>query len=312
MVDIVNANNLDMSGFEILNAAFQNLSSPPSTGKVGLFCLVTADNTVRYWDGTTWQIFARASDLTEFITASVDNLTNYYLKSETYTRAEVQDLLSTLRSATFQVVDALPQTGEPGIIYLVPKDPSQTSNVKDEYIWVNSAWEKIGDTEIDLSGYLLKNPDIQPGSACKITYDAKGLVTGGQALTAGDIPALDASKISTGIFDVARIPTGNALDKVPLMGAAATQGQVLAYDSASGKFVPVALTQYQPYTDTITGDGTTVDFTRAHGLGRRGIVQVTDAQGNGVNVAYTMDTTNVTLHFGAAPASGVTYNLVVG
>ena len=300
-----------MGGFEILNAAIQNLSSPPSTTKVGLICLVTQDNTVRYWDGTTWQIVARASDLTEFITKAVNNLENYYLKSETYTRDEVQQLLTTLRGATFQLVDTLPASGDPGIIYLVPKDPEQASNVKDEYIYVNSAWEKIGDTEIDLSGYLLKNPDIAPGTACKISYDSKGLVTGGAALTAGDIPALDASKITTGTFVIARIPTANALDNLPLLGGAAAQGQVLSFDTATGKWMPTTLAQYQPYRNTITGDGTTTTFTLAHGLGRPGAVQIRDAEGWEVNVANKCDNTNVVIQFGTAPATGVSYSVVV-
>lgn len=45
---------------------------------------------------------------------------------------------------------------------------------------------------------VIKNADIQPGKATKVTYDTKGLVTGGEQLTPDDIPALDFSKIATG------------------------------------------------------------------------------------------------------------------
>lgn len=42
-------------------------------------------------------------------------------------------------------------------IYLVPKSTAQTNNIYDEYIYISTDtpahWEKIGDTEIDLSGY---------------------------------------------------------------------------------------------------------------------------------------------------------------
>ena len=45
---------------------------------------------------------------------------------------------------------------------------------------------------------VTKNADIVSGTNTKITYDAKGLVTGGTSLAAIDIPALDWSKITTG------------------------------------------------------------------------------------------------------------------
>ncbi len=44
------------------------------------------------------------------------------------------------------------------------------------------------------------NTPITGGTKTKITYDNKGLVTGGTDLTAADIPVLDASKIATGTF----------------------------------------------------------------------------------------------------------------
>ena len=50
------------------------------------------------------------------------------------------------------VVEELPQTGEAGKLYLVPRQTTETNNVFDEYIYINNAWEKIGTAEIDLSG----------------------------------------------------------------------------------------------------------------------------------------------------------------
>lgn len=57
------------------------------------------------------------------------------------------------------IVDVLPESGEENTIYLVPSASSKDGNVKDEYMWINSAWEKIGSSEVDLAGYL-KESDL--------------------------------------------------------------------------------------------------------------------------------------------------------
>lgn len=59
----------------------------------------------------------------------------------------------------YQVVTALPSTGAAGIIYLKSNGSSKQQNIYDEYIWINSAFEKIGTTEMDLSGYV-KSTDL--------------------------------------------------------------------------------------------------------------------------------------------------------
>lgn len=92
-------------------------------------------------------------DVSNFITITVDNLVNYYLKSETYNKTEVNNLISAISTATFELVNELPQTGESNVIYLVPSSNPGTQNVKDEYIWINNAWEQIGSTSVDLTGY---------------------------------------------------------------------------------------------------------------------------------------------------------------
>lgn len=58
---------------------------------------------------------------------------------------------------SIEVVQELPQTGESNVIYLVPKQTAAASNVFDEYIYTNNAWELIGTTEIDLSNYIEKS-----------------------------------------------------------------------------------------------------------------------------------------------------------
>lgn len=105
--------------------------------------------------GTTdWENLENKPDLSSFITATVNNLVNYYTKDETYNQREINNLISNLRNVSIQVVDVLPVPGESNIIYLVPRATSEDDNTYDEYIFVNNNPEKIGSTDIDLSGYV--------------------------------------------------------------------------------------------------------------------------------------------------------------
>jgi len=99
------------------------------------------------------------SDLTNdsgFITNAVSNLANYYTRTQTYTKEEVNSLVGQL--VQIQVVSSLPQSGQANTIYLIPSGGSKP-DVYDEYIWVNNDWELIGNTEVDLSNYLQKTGD---------------------------------------------------------------------------------------------------------------------------------------------------------
>lgn len=96
-------------------------------------------------------------DVSNFITNTVDNLVNYYKKSETFTKQEVNDLISAITTMDIRVVQTLPiQDISTTTIYLVPKTTAETNDAYDEYIYVSNAWEHIGSTDIDLSGYQTK------------------------------------------------------------------------------------------------------------------------------------------------------------
>lgn len=64
--------------------------------------------------------------------------------------------ISALEASKYKVVEVLPETGETNVIYLVPSPRPSQKNIKDEFIWVDGAWEQIGSTEIDLSDYAHK------------------------------------------------------------------------------------------------------------------------------------------------------------
>ena len=67
--------------------------------------------------------------------------------------AKLKQEVSGLSSLSFEIVDELPAVGKEGVIYLVPKD-SAAPDVHDEYMWVNGAFELIGTTKVDLTGYV--------------------------------------------------------------------------------------------------------------------------------------------------------------
>lgn len=67
----------------------------------------------------------------------------------------ISNAISGITSFEYEVVTSLPSTGVKGKIYLKSNNQG-TNNVYEEYIWVNSAFEMIGTTAVDLSNYLQK------------------------------------------------------------------------------------------------------------------------------------------------------------
>ena len=66
---------------------------------------------------------------------------------------------------------------------------------------------KTSGLQTALNGKVASNSSITGATKAKITFDSKGLVTGGANLVAADIPSLDASKITTGTIDAAILPS---------------------------------------------------------------------------------------------------------
>lgn len=67
----------------------------------------------------------------------------------------LSDKIDNLANLQITVVDTLPTTGESNIIYLVKKAGTGT-DIRDEYVYVEGNWEKIGTTDADLTNYYTK------------------------------------------------------------------------------------------------------------------------------------------------------------
>lgn len=95
------------------------------------------------------------ADIANFITRSVNDLVNYYLKSDTYTKQEVHALIAAINQFHYEVYESLSDVTSPvsNVLYLIGPTGSG-SDKYEEYVYSNSTFVKIGDTSIDLSGYV--------------------------------------------------------------------------------------------------------------------------------------------------------------
>ena len=108
------------------------------------------------WKNTSVQaIPVNVSDLTNdsgFITVNTNSLINYYLKTETYSQAEVDEIVGKLNRLTTEIVTELPTENiSTTTIYLVKVD--ETNNYT-QHMYIGDSWADLGSTTIDLSGYV--------------------------------------------------------------------------------------------------------------------------------------------------------------
>lgn len=85
------------------------------------------------------------------VPTAVSDLTNdsgYQTASDVNTA--ITTAISGITGITFEIVSTLPATGDAGTIYLISHGGSGT-DIYDEYIYVNNAWEQIGTTAADFT-----------------------------------------------------------------------------------------------------------------------------------------------------------------
>ncbi len=124
------------------SVAWGNIDSKPSTiGGYGISDAKIANGVITLGGNTITPLTSHQS-LAE------------YAKTAEVTSA-ISNAINGVTSFEYLVVDGLPESGKKGTIYLV-KHPHGDRDVYDEFIWVGSGYEKIGNTDIDLSGYLQK------------------------------------------------------------------------------------------------------------------------------------------------------------
>lgn len=80
-------------------------------------------------------------------------------KETTYSSEKIEDkleaiseIIQDLSVLNVEIVDTLPEKGKVKTLYLVPSKTIE-KDIYNEYMWINDAWELIGNTDLDLSGY---------------------------------------------------------------------------------------------------------------------------------------------------------------
>lgn len=101
-------------------------------------------------------------DITVPTTATIKTqIEAYKYQTSEQVQTAITSALSGVTSIDLQVVTSLPATGKKGVIYLVAHTHTDTGDIYDEFVWVESkkSYEKIGNTDVDLSAYV-KSVDI--------------------------------------------------------------------------------------------------------------------------------------------------------
>lgn len=140
------------------------------------------------------------------------------------TKKYVDDAIGDITQFEFQVVSELPTTGTKGVIYLVAHAHGD-NDIYDEYIWVTNKFEKIGNTDVDLSNYVTTTKlSTELNKKVSTTATINGVKLTGSEIT---------------------IPVGasNLADLKDVSVASPANGQVIAYNSSSSKYVNKTITK---------------------------------------------------------------------
>ena len=98
-------------------------------------------------------------------------ITNKGYQTSSQVQQAINSAIKDITSFSYEKVEQLPVNGKKGVIYLVPTKQQSVQDLYNEYIWIDTAFEFIGTTRIDLSQYA-KKTDL-PKSVSQLTNDSK-------------------------------------------------------------------------------------------------------------------------------------------
>ena len=124
------------------------------------------------------------------INALETGLSNVYTKQDTDNA--IAAAIAAVDHLSRKIVGTLPENANENVIYMVLREGGTGQDVYNEYMYINGAWEIIGDTSVDLTGYAKKEDILVKSVSSDFTVTEAGQLT----LKADAAPEIDGSNIS--------------------------------------------------------------------------------------------------------------------
>ena len=126
------------------------------------------------------------------IDALETSLTNVYTKTET--DSAIAAAIAAVDHLSREIVETLPENANANrnVIYMVRREDGTGQDVYNEYMYINGAWEIIGDTSVDLTGYAKTEDILVKSVSSDFTVTGDGQLT----FKAGAAPEINGSNIS--------------------------------------------------------------------------------------------------------------------
>lgn len=216
----------------------------------------------------------KLSELTndmDFVTSMTQSLAYYYKSSQLYTKEEVDGKISAIPKFAIVVVDVLPVDDISNTTIYLLKEETSGTNKCSEWVYINGVWEKLGDMDIDLSGYLAKTGDgssltetfAQSATLSNITTGEKHSTIFGKiakaiatlishVTTAATASVLGHVKVDTAMSSTSTNPVQNKVINMAMSGKLSTSGD--------GSNITAAYTEAVNLTNITTGEKLSVAF----------------------------------------------------
>lgn len=124
------------------------------------------------------------------IDALETGLSNVYTKQQTDNA--IAAAIAAVDHLSREIVGTLPENANENVIYMVLREGGAGQDVYNEYMYINGAWEIIGDTSVDLTDYAKKEDILVKSVSSDFTVTEAGQLT----LKADAAPKIDGSNIS--------------------------------------------------------------------------------------------------------------------